>query len=61
MNQALLERYTHKQIKLTLRNGSIFTGKIVEFLGDNLLIKDKFGCDVTINLAAVDSVAEASQ
>lgn len=53
--------YKGKPIKIILKNGFIYTCKIIEFLDDCIKVRDKYENLVTISLDNISMIIERSR
>jgi len=61
MERKELEKYQKKKVKITLKNGVFFSGFIQNINFTTLLLKDKFDCDVTLDISSISSINEVQQ
>lgn len=58
MNDDDIRGFTGKQIKLRLKNGFFYSGKILSVNGDSFKFTDKFGLEMLVAFDAVASIEE---
>lgn len=58
MKQEDFENYLRKRVKLFLKNGRFYTGRIIRLKDDSLEFQDKFGLMVSIEFSEICAVQE---
>lgn len=56
MEKEIISQYKEKKIKIFLRNGDIFVGKIVQVLDESFIFLDRFNAKIPIDYRLVEMI-----